>query len=34
MSGLQVKPNDKVTIKGEVNKEDNYIIYVDSVTID
>ncbi|WP_394134917.1 YgiW/YdeI family stress tolerance OB fold protein [Aliivibrio fischeri] len=34
MSGLQVKPNDKVTIKGEVNKEDNYLIYVDSVTID
>ena len=33
MSGLQVKPNDKVTLKGEVNKEDNYLIYVDSITV-
>ena len=31
LSGLQVKPSDKVTIKGEVNKEDNYIIYVNDV---
>ncbi|WP_122032233.1 YgiW/YdeI family stress tolerance OB fold protein [Aliivibrio sp. EL58] len=34
MPSLQVKPNDKVTLKGEVNKEDNYLIYVDSITID
>jgi uncharacterized protein YdeI (BOF family) len=34
MLSLQVKPNDKVTLKGEVNKEDNYIIYVDSLTVD
>ena len=34
MPSLQVKPNDKVTLKGEVNKEDNYIIYVDSLTVD
>ncbi|MDD9194462.1 NirD/YgiW/YdeI family stress tolerance protein [Aliivibrio sp. S3MY1] len=34
MPSLQVKPNDKVTLKGEVNKEDNYLIYVDSITVD
>lgn len=34
MPSSQVKPNDKVTLKGEVNKEDNYIIYVDSITVD
>lgn len=34
MPNSQVKPNDKVTLKGEVNKEDNYIIYVDSITVD
>ena len=34
MPSAQVKPNDKVTLKGEVNKEDNYIIYVDSITVD
>ncbi|MDD9155127.1 NirD/YgiW/YdeI family stress tolerance protein [Aliivibrio sp. S4TY2] len=34
MPTLQVKPNDKVTLKGEINKEQNYIIYVDSITVD
>ncbi|MCP3699386.1 MAG: NirD/YgiW/YdeI family stress tolerance protein [Aliivibrio sp.] len=34
MPSSQVKPNDKVTLKGEINKEKNYIIYVDSVTVD
>ena len=34
MPSSQVKPNDKVTLKGEINKEQNYIIYVDSVTVD
>jgi uncharacterized protein (TIGR00156 family) len=34
MPSSQVKPNDKVTLKGEINKEQNYIIYVDSITVD
>jgi uncharacterized protein (TIGR00156 family) len=34
MPTLQVKPNDKVTLKGEINKEQNYIIYVDSIAVD